>query len=155
MENILDITIILPIKSAVVKDFEDYFDKAVKSVQNQKVKIKELLIVVTPEEKLNSHVDAYDYNNLNYRKIVWDKDPSFAAQMNYGIENSNSTWVSIFEFDDEYANIWFDNVKKYMDYYPMVQAFLQLLSILTKKEALQVLLMKLCSLQTLHKKLGF
>ena len=42
MENILDITIILPIKSAVVKDFDEYFDKAVQSVKNQKVKVKEL-----------------------------------------------------------------------------------------------------------------
>ena len=39
MENILDITIILPIKSAVVKDFDEYFDKAVQSVKNQKVKV--------------------------------------------------------------------------------------------------------------------
>ena len=40
MENILDITIILPIKSAVVKDFEEYFDKAVQSVKNQKLNIR-------------------------------------------------------------------------------------------------------------------
>jgi hypothetical protein len=124
MENILDVTIILPIKSAVARDFEDYFDKAVTSVKNQKVKIKELLIVTTPEEKLNAHVDSYDYGDLNYRKVVFEKDPSFAAQINFGVENAASKWVSFLEFDDEYANIWFDNVQKYMGYYPMVQAFL-------------------------------
>ncbi len=124
MENILDITIILPIKSSVVRDFDEYFDKAVTSVKNQKVKIKELLIVTTPEEKLNAHIEAYDFGDLNFRKIVWDKEPSFSAQVNFGVENANSKWISIFEFDDEYANIWFDNVRKYMEYYPMVQAFL-------------------------------
>lgn len=124
MENILDITIILPIKSAVVRDFEELFDKAVQSVKNQKVKVKELLIVTTQEEKLNAHVDSYDFGDLAHRKIVWDKEPTFSAQINFGVENSNSKWVSFFEFDDEYANIWFDNVRKYMEYYPMVQAFL-------------------------------
>jgi hypothetical protein len=78
MENILDITIILPIKSAVVKDFEEYFDKAVQSVKNQKVKVKELLIVATQEEKLNAHIDSYDFGDLNHRKIIWDKEPSFS-----------------------------------------------------------------------------
>lgn len=124
MENVLDISIILPIKSAVVKDFEDYFGKAIQSIKTQKVSIKELIIVVTQEEKLNTHIDNFDFGDLNIKKVVWEKEPSFAAQVNYGIENATSKWVSIFEFDDEYANIWFDNVRKYMEYYPMVQAFL-------------------------------
>jgi len=124
MEKVLDLTIILPIKSAVVKDFEDYFGKAIQSIKSQKVGIKELLIVVTQEEKLNEHVDNFDYGDINFRKIVWDKEPSFASQVNFGVENAKTKWVSIFEFDDEYANIWFDNVGKYMEYYPMVQAFL-------------------------------
>lgn len=124
MENILDISIILPIKSAVVKDFEDYFGKAIQSIKTQKVSVKELIIVTTQEEKLNTHIDNFDFGDINMRKLVWEKEPSFAAQVNFGIENATSKWVSIFEFDDEYANIWFDNVRKYMEYYPMVQAFL-------------------------------
>ena len=32
--------------------------------------------------------------------------------------------VSFFEFDDEYANIWFNNVLKYSEFYPDVDAFL-------------------------------
>lgn len=124
MEKVLDISIILPIKSAVVKDFDDYFEKAIQSIKNQKVKLKEVVIVVTPEEKLNSIIDSYDFGDLNVNKVVWDKQPSFASQVNFGIEKATGKWVSIFEFDDEYANIWFDNVRKYMEFYPMVQAFL-------------------------------
>lgn len=124
MENVLDLTIILPIKSAVVKDFEDYFGKAIESIKTQKVAVKELLIVVTQEEKLNNHIDNFDFGDINMRKITWDKEPNFSSQINYGIENSTTKWISIFEFDDEYANIWFDNVRKYMEFYPMVQAFL-------------------------------
>jgi hypothetical protein len=32
--------------------------------------------------------------------------------------------VSLLEFDDEYSNIWFKNVKNYMDIYKSVDAFL-------------------------------
>ena len=124
MNTPLDITIVLPIKSAVSRDFEDYFEKAITSIKNQKVSVKELLIVTTTEEKLNNYVDGFDFGEINMRKIVWNKEATFASQVNFGIENATTKWVSFFEFDDEYSTIWFDNVRKYMGYYPMVQAFL-------------------------------
>ena len=116
MNTPLDITIVLPIKSAVSRDFEDYFEKAITSIKNQKVSVKELLIVTTTEEKLNNHVDGFDFGEINMRKIVWDKEATFASQVNFGIENATTKWVSFFEFDDEYSTIWFDNVRKYMGY---------------------------------------
>jgi hypothetical protein len=124
MKETLDLTIILPIKSAMAKDFEEYFGKAISSIQNQKVSVSELLIVATVEEQLNSYLDSYDFGELKMRKVIWDKEPSYGNQVNFGIENSNTKWVSLFEFDDEYANIWFDNVNKYINYYPHIQAFL-------------------------------
>jgi hypothetical protein len=45
-------------------------------------------------------------------------------QVNFGIKNSKSKWISIFEFDDEYSTIWFKNVKKYSEIYKEVGAFL-------------------------------
>jgi hypothetical protein len=35
MENKLSLSIILPIKSSKVKDFEDYFNKAIESIKKQ------------------------------------------------------------------------------------------------------------------------
>jgi hypothetical protein len=124
MKETLDLTIILPIKSALAKDFEEYFGKAIASIQNQKVSVTELLIVATVEEQLNSFLDSYDFGELKMRKIIWDKEPNYGSQVNFGIENTTTKWVSLFEFDDEYANIWFDNVNKYINYYPDIQAFL-------------------------------
>ena len=124
MNETLDLTIIVPIKSALAKDFDEYFGKAIASIKNQKVNVSELLIVATVEEQLNSFLDSYDFGTINMRKLVWDKEPSYSSQINYGIEQSTTKWVSLFEFDDEYANIWFDNVNKYIEHYPQVQAFL-------------------------------
>jgi hypothetical protein len=124
MKETLDLTIILPIKSSLPRDFEEYFGKAISSIQNQKVNATELLIVATVEEQLNSYLDSYDFGELKMRKVIWDKEPNYGNQVNFGIENSNTKWVSLFEFDDEYANIWFDNVNKYINHYPEIQAFL-------------------------------
>jgi len=35
MEKKLDLSVILPIKSSIVRDFDEYFEKAIKSLQIQ------------------------------------------------------------------------------------------------------------------------
>lgn len=124
MDNKLPLSIILPLKSSKTKDFSDFFDKAIKSIQGQKVLADELLIVHSQEESLVTFLSEYDFGELNVKKVLWEKDPSFAEQVNFGIKESSNPWVSIFEFDDEYSSIWFSNVKKYIDAYPSVQVFL-------------------------------
>lgn len=124
MENKLSLSIILPIKSSKVKDFEDYFNKAIDSIKNQQVGVEELVIIHTPEESLVSHLNEYDFGDLQVTKLLWDKDPSFMDQVNFGIKNAKGKWVSLFEFDDEYSSIWFKNVKKYIESYPESQMFL-------------------------------
>lgn len=124
MENKLSLSVILPIKSSKAKDFEDYFNKAITSIINQQIGIEELVIVHTNEESLVSFLESYDFGSLNVNKLLWDKEPNYSEQVNYGISNSKGTWVSLFEFDDEYSSIWFKNVAKYVEAYPEVQMFL-------------------------------
>ncbi len=124
MNNTLSLSVILPIKSSKAKDFEEYFEKAISSLKNQTVGFEELVIVHTQEESLIDHLNSYDFGDLNVTKLLWDKDPSYASQVNYGIQNAKGTWVSLFEFDDEYSSIWFKNVQKYVESFPEVQMFL-------------------------------
>jgi len=124
MNNTLSLSVILPIKSSKAKDFEEYFEKAISSLKNQTVGFEELVIVHTQEESLIDHLNSYDFGDLNVTKLLWDKDPSYASQVNYGIQNAKGTWVSLFEFDDEYSSIWFKNVQKYVESFPDVQMFL-------------------------------
>jgi len=63
MDN-LSLSIILPLKSAVVKDFGDFFKKSIESIKNNDVKPKELIIVHTPEEQLISFLDTFDFGDL-------------------------------------------------------------------------------------------
>lgn len=124
MENKISLSIILPIKSSKARNFDEYFEKAINSIKNQTVEIEELVIVHTNEESLVTLLNGYNFGNLNVKKLSWDKTPSYCEQVNYGIKNAKGTWVSLFEFDDEYASIWFKNVKKYIESFPEVQMFL-------------------------------
>jgi len=124
MENKLDLSVILPIKSSIVKDFDEYFEKAITSLKTQQTQFNELIIVHTNETNLVEKLKNYDFGNLNVVKLPWSNDPNFSEQINFGIKNAKSTWISFFEFDDEYSSIWFRNVKKYSEFYPDVDAFL-------------------------------
>jgi glycosyltransferase involved in cell wall biosynthesis len=142
MSEKLNLSVILPIKSAKVKDFDELFDKAITSLKTQKFPFNELVIVHTDEDTLTSAINSYDFGDLTVKKLEWKDEPNFCSQINYGVENSTSEWVSFFEFDDEYSSIWFKNVNRYVKSYKDVEAFYQLWSILTIKVCLQDLLTK-------------
>ena len=107
MSNTLSLSVILPIKSSKAKDFDDYFTKAITSLKNQQIPFEELVIVHTSEESLVDILNSYDFGDLNVTKLLWESTPNYANQVNYGIKNAKGTWVSLFEFDDEYSSIWF------------------------------------------------
>lgn len=124
MEKNISLSIILPIKSSLAKDFAEYFDKAIKAIHLNEVKPLELVIVHTMEEQLIKFLDDFDFGDLKVVKVGFKKEPSFADQINEGIKKSSGEWVSFYEFDDEYSKVWFKNVQKYINYYPEVQVFL-------------------------------
>ena len=126
MEKKLDVSVILPIKSAVTKDFDEFFDKSIQSLKNQLVQINELVIVHTSEEQLVEKIKNYDFGDINVKSYTWEEKPNYCDQVNFGIDKANSEWISIFEFDDEYSKIWFSNVEKYINFYPEVDAYLPL-----------------------------
>jgi hypothetical protein len=124
MENILDLSVILPIKSAVSKDFDIYFERCILSLQSQKVSFNDLIIVHTLEEQLVSKLNSFDFGELNVVMVPFEGEPNYQSQINHGAKNTTSKWISLFEVDDEYANIWFSNVQKYINFYPDVDTFL-------------------------------
>jgi glycosyltransferase involved in cell wall biosynthesis len=124
MENYFDVSVILPIKSGRAFDFSEYFTKCIESLKTQKLKINELIIVHTDEDVVVEFLNNFDFGNLTVIKLAWTEEPNYTSQINFGVKNSNSKWISLFEFDDEYSTIWFNNVEKYSNAYPDVDAFL-------------------------------
>lgn len=135
MENILDLSVILPIKSAVTKDFDIFFERCILSLQSQKIPFNDLIIVHTLEEQLVNHLNSYDFGELNVVMVPYEAEANYQNQINHGVKNTTSKWVSFFEIDDEYANIWFSNVQKYLGFYPDVDAFLPIVVDVDEKGA--------------------
>lgn len=118
------ISVILPIKTRNTSNFDEYFDKCIMSLKNQQEKINELVIVHTGEDNFKNYVSEYDFEGFNVNIYEHEGEPNFSSQVNLGVEKSTSEWISILEFDDEYSNIWFKNVKNYMSIYQNYNAFL-------------------------------
>jgi hypothetical protein len=154
MENTFNVSVILPIKTATPKDFNEFLKKAIDSVAGQQTKVNELVIVHTDEELLTKTLNDYDFGDLNVKKLVWSDEPNFSKQVNFGISEASSEWVSVLEFDDEYSAIWFKNVKNTLKFIKTFQYSYQLLSMSMKKEHLQGLPMKRLLLKIFHRRLG-
>ncbi len=121
-----DISVILPVESSKHKNFSDLFTNAIVSVINQSVQPKELVLVHTNEESLVNYLNDFDFSGLTVNMVENKGNSDFASQMNLGVENATSEWVSFLEFDDEYSSIWFKNVQDYTTAHPDVKAFLSL-----------------------------
>lgn len=89
------------------------------------------IIIVTPT------YDTLDIKEIgdvhNYTIIISpnpDEEPyasDFCSLVNKGVNVGGiKKWFSILEFDDEYTDIWFNNVEKYIEYNPEVSVFLPL-----------------------------
>ena len=135
MENKVDITVILPIASSFGKDFDELFAKSIDSIKKQQVTINELIIVHSDEEMLCNKLNSFDFGDLNVVKVLNDSvDTDYSSQINLGVKNATSTWVSFFEHDDEYSFIWFKNVNDYIKYHPECDGFLPIVVDVDEKD---------------------
>jgi len=74
--NNFNVSVVLPIKSSVVKDFDTYFEKAITSLKSQVVGINELVIVHTNETQLVEKLESFDFGDLNVVKVLFEGTPS-------------------------------------------------------------------------------
>jgi len=129
MEKIKNnISVILPVHelNEVTKQL---FGNAVTSVKDQSVRPDELVIVVPKGSEVSSYVKSFDYGDFKDSVSIVENDgkTDFSSQVNYGVSQSKSEWISILEFDDEYAKIWFKNVVEYKAAHTDVDIFLPII----------------------------
>lgn len=121
-----NITIIIPVHE-FTKDTEVLLVDAIKSVGEG----KEIIISTVGSIATDIFNLVHDNDLSNGVTIVTDdtiEDPKsdFATLVNFGVNNVNTDWFSILEFDDTYTNIWWKNVEKYIEYMPSCSVFLPL-----------------------------
>lgn len=118
-----NITVILPVH----KLEEELLVGCIKSVEQQKVKPTEFLIVTSDDKELIQFLDSYDFGDLeDITRVVENetKDYGFQSQLNYGVSQCKTTYFTFVEYDDELSPIWLKSGMEYVSAYPEVGVFL-------------------------------
>ena len=120
-----DISVILPIHELddVTKNS---LSNAIKSVELQIVRPDELIIVTPKGGDVSKYVKNLDFGEIKDIVTIVENDgeTDFCSQINFGVAAAKSEWISILEYDDEYAKIWFKNAVEYREAHPNVDLFL-------------------------------
>jgi len=119
-----NISVIIPIHTVI--DLDQYLPKALESVTKNTVQPDEILIVRCACPEVTDFLSEYDFGDLikKIRVVETQKTKEFAHMVNSAIQEVNTDYFSILEFDDEYSSIWFKNAVKYIKAYPDVDVFL-------------------------------
>jgi hypothetical protein len=127
MKNKVNVTVIIPVHDVKTKDFDTYFENAVKSIANNSV-LPEKVIIIAPEEIASYALFNKGHEELNIQVIVNKGATDFASQMNTAVDAVETEYFSFLEFDDEYSDLWFRNVEKYIGEYPDISVYLPIIS---------------------------
>ncbi len=121
--------IIIPIHS-IDKENTKLLSKAIDSINLKKQTVK----VVCPEAIESKVLKILTGKGLTDENMVVNhEETSFESQVNYAVSKCKTKYFSILEFDDTYHEKWFDNVEKYITYYPSVSAFIPLCNLYDSK----------------------
>ena len=108
-----DITVIVPINDIAQTNFSVLFDTAIKSLNTQTTKPEKVIVVHCECPGVEQWLGNYDFEELDVTILKNPGDTDFCSQINFASEKVETEWFSVLEFDDEYSNIWFKNVKEY------------------------------------------
>ena len=129
-----DVTIIIP-----VHEYNDTVDallrKALESVSDCRKEFKDghLPVVIVAPRKLDdvlTHSDIYQF--IPETKIIWNEgNTDFCSMINFGVDNINTEYFSILEYDDTYRKKWFKLANDYFYGNESISIFLPLNAIHT------------------------
>lgn len=122
----LDLTVIIPVHSVSDNKFTDMFKKAIDSIAANKIKPAEVMIVRCACDEVKAVIDSYEYGDLPVRIVENPNSKSFQSQMNYGVSQATTKYVTYLEFDDTYGEFWFESIKEHVEAYPDTEMFVPL-----------------------------
>ena len=111
------LAVIIPVHNFTKKNVE-LLNKAVDSVP------QELRVLVSVPNKTTEKDLSGTSNRIQI--IQETDDTSFAGLVNSAVDTLDDGWFSILELDDTYTDIWYNNVKKYIEFKPDTSVFMVL-----------------------------
>lgn len=120
-----NISVIMPVHE-LNEETKQLFNNAIQSIIEQNSRPDEIIIVVPKDSEAAGFIKSFDYTEIKNQVVIHENDglTDFATQFNLGASLATSDWISLLEYDDELARIWFDNVVKYRTAHQDVEIFM-------------------------------
>lgn len=123
-----DLTIIIPVHECN-EQVKTLLKKAIRSV-DENISIQ----ISCPKSLYDELKNVTERKNMIISTVDENSNTDFCTLVNDSVLKIKTKWFSILEFDDEYTDIWFKNVEKYIRYKPDVSVFLPLEEIIRFNE---------------------
>ena len=123
--NILDLTVIIPIHKFENDLDKQLFSQAVDSVFNQKNNFlpKEVLVITTTETKKEIDTDK------EIKFVINDEtSDNIQSQINKAVEQIETSFFMVLDFDDELTPFYLENLSDHMEEMPTVDMFLPIIA---------------------------
>jgi hypothetical protein len=119
------LTVIIPVHQ-LNEVTTDTLKRALESIEKQKVK-PDAVMIVAPKELNTQLTNILSLQDMEVRVVYNTGNTNFAGQINYGVQQMETTHFTVLEFDDEFTPIYVDNIKKYLRLHPEMDMFLPII----------------------------
>jgi hypothetical protein len=131
-----NLTVIIPIHYITEKEYELYLEPALNSVVAQENSNSNVLFVLSSEVYNSGLIDNIKTNfeetfkgfNSTLNFIEKEGETDYCSMVNFAVENINSPFFCVFEFDDVLNHKWFQNFENHQNAYPDVKCFLPIVA---------------------------
>jgi hypothetical protein len=125
----MNLNVIIPVHEFNEK-VSEYLTRALISVEKQEgINVIPKTIIVyskSIEEEIKKYVKESSFKST-IDLVANDGKTDYQSQVNLAVNNVDSDYFTVLEFDDEFSNTYFRNVKKHIEYYKDVDVFLTLM----------------------------
>jgi len=128
----MKISVIIPFHEINDKNY-DLLKKAIKSIEKQNDQDYPELFIVYPSEieeellgKLVPEQSAIE-DGITPIFIKNEGKTDYQSQVNLGVDNVNTEYFSVLEFDDEYSETYFMNAMEYVDNFPEIDILMTMM----------------------------
>lgn len=125
-------TVIIPIHKLEGERELKMAKRAIQSVVNQKSELLPDILVVTSAlvgpSQFTQLRSAIGDSKVNYVQTLKEGKTDFASMVNFGVSHIKSANFSILEFDDEFTDLYFGYVEKYLKADPKVSILLPIVA---------------------------
>lgn len=126
----MSISIIIPIHE-YNEGIQGYLNKAIESIEKQEDFASPNVIIVSPPDVNTKLINAPQItstgNTTLTTYVINEGATDYQSQVNLAVESVTTDYFSVLEFDDEYAETYFKNVKRYIKTYPEIDVFLTMM----------------------------